>query len=61
MKNLANILAGIGILLIAYAVIGKLTAMPFINFGIVKTFPFTCLIMANSLMLIAVLIKLSSK
>ena len=61
MKNLANVLVVMGILLIIYTVIGKLMGLSLINFGIVKTFPFTCLTMANSLMLIAVLIKLSSK
>ena len=61
MKSLANVLTGIAILLIIYSTIGKLMGLSPIPFVIVKAWPFTCLIMANSLMLIAVLIKLSSK
>ena len=61
MKNLVNILAGIGILLVIYAIVGKLMGLPFISLGIVKTFPLTSLVLANSLMLIAVLIKLSGE
>jgi len=61
MKNIANVLAVLGILVIVYSTIGKLIGQVAIGFGIVRVYPTSGLIIANSLFLIAILIKLSSK
>ena len=61
MKNLANVLSVIGISLIIYVAIVKLTGQPTMSFGIVKIKAATGLITANSLILMSILTKLSSK
>ena len=60
MKNIANVLAVLGILVIVYSAIGKLIGQASINFGIVSVYPISGLIVGNSLMLIAILILIKS-
>ena len=61
MKNLTNVLPVMGILLIIYAAIVKLTGQPTMSFGIVEIRAATGLVAANSLILMYILTKLSSK
>ena len=61
MKTLGNALAVIGILLVLYATLGRFIGNPTIGVGIVRIQAGSGLVMANSLMLISLLIKLSGK
>lgn len=61
MKNLSNILAGLGILLVAYSVVGRFLDKSSIGLGLVTISAQAGLVMANSLMLISVIIKLGNK
>ena len=62
MKQLGNLVAILGILLFIYAVVGRfLGGAATIGMGIIQLRAASGLVMANSLMLIAVLIKLSEK
>lgn len=61
MKMVANVLAVIGILLVVYSVFGRFYGVPAIGAGIIESYARSGLIMANSLILIAILIKLKDK
>lgn len=61
MKNLANLLVVIGVLLVVYTVLGRFVGGATIGLGVLKMQASTGLVAANSIMLIAVLIKLSAK
>ena len=61
MKGIANTLAVIGILLLIYSIVGKFIGGPGIGLGIVATHASAGIAMANSIMLIAILLKLSGK
>lgn len=61
MKNLANLLIVIGVLLVVYAILGRFVGGATIGLGVLRMQASTGLIAANSLMLVAVLIKLSVK
>lgn len=61
MKNLGNLLAVIGILLVIYSILGRFVGSATIGLGIVQVQATSGLILGNSLMLIAVLIKLTGK
>lgn len=61
MKNLANALAVIGILLVIYSVLGRFVGDATIGLGILKIQALSGLVLANSIMLIAVVIKLTGK
>ncbi len=57
MKNLANLLAGLGILLAVYSVLGRFIGGTSIGCGLVATQAKSGVILANSLMLISILIR----
>lgn len=61
MKNLANLLAVIGILLVIYSILGRFVGGTTIGLGLLRVQATSGLILANSLMVIAVLIKLTGK
>lgn len=61
MKNLSNVLAVLGVLLVVYSVIGRFLAEPSIGMGIIKISGLAGLAMANSLMLISIILKLGNK
>lgn len=61
MKNLVNLLAAIGILLVIYSILGRFIGGTTIGLGIVHVQATSGLILGNSLMLIALLIKLTGK
>jgi hypothetical protein len=61
MKALANTLAIIGILVLVYAILGRFVGPATIGLGIVKHSASTGLGVANAILLLAVLAKLSSK
>ncbi len=61
MKDLTKVFAALSILLIIYAIIGKLAGQTAVSFGITNVFLPSVLIMANFFMLVAILIKVSSK
>lgn len=57
MKGLGNILGFAGILLVIYTLIGRFIGAPTIGFGIAVIEAKAGLLMANALMLIAILMK----
>ncbi|MFH1996159.1 MAG: hypothetical protein ABIJ27_04065 [Candidatus Omnitrophota bacterium] len=57
MKKIANVLAAVGVFMVVYAVIGKFIDEPTIGLGILVIQPKVGLLLANSLMLAAVIIK----
>ena len=57
MKNVANVLAAVGVLLVLYSIVGKFVDEPTIGLGIITTQPKVGLLLANSLMLVAVIVK----
>lgn len=61
MKNLANALGVIGILLVIYSVLGRFIGDATIGLGILKIQALSGLVFANCIMLIAVVIKLIGK
>lgn len=61
MKNVANLLAVIGILVVIYSILGRFLGDATIGLGLFKIQAASGLVLANSLMLIAVLIKLTGK
>lgn len=61
MKNLANLLAVIGILLVIYSVLGRFIGGQTIGMGILKAQATSGLILGNSLMLIAATIRFMGK
>lgn len=61
MKNVANLLAVIGILLVIYSILGRFIGGVTIGLGIFKIQALSGLVVGNSLMLIAVVIKLTGK
>ena len=61
MKQIGNIIAGVGILLFVYSVIGRFVGGTTIGMGIVELTARSGLVTANSLMLIAILFKMSEK
>ncbi|NQT90564.1 MAG: hypothetical protein HQ558_04845 [Candidatus Omnitrophica bacterium] len=61
MKNLANLLALVGILLVIYSVLGRFIGNQTIGVGILKVQAQSGLLLANSLMLIALLAKSNGK
>lgn len=61
MKAIANILAFIGVFLVIYAVIGRFVGASSIGLGIIVIHAKSGLILANSFILISLLIKSSIK
>lgn len=61
MKNLSNILAGVGILLVLYSIVGRFVAGATIGCGFVSLPPKSGLLLANSLMLISIVMKQMKK
>ena len=58
MKGLGKIAAGAGVLLLIYSVVGRFVGGPTIGLGLVELDPKSGMIFANSLLLIAILLKL---
>lgn len=61
MKNLVNVLGVVGILLVIYSILGRFVGDATIGLGIVKIQAVSGLTLANSIMLIAILIKSMGK
>ena len=61
-KMLGNILAIVGIILVIYCLLARLTASgETIKFGIIETYMRTALTMANSLMLMGIFLRTLGK
>ena len=61
MKQLANVVAVVGVLLFLYSVVGRFIGGNTIGLGILELRAGSGLVTANSLMLIAALLKLNEK
>ena len=61
MKNLSTVIAVAGILLAVYSVIGRFVGDPAIGLGIIPIKAKAGLILANSLMLVSVIMKQREK
>lgn len=61
MKKIGDILALIGILMVVYTILARFVGGPSIGFGLVQMEAKAGLTVANSLMLVALLIKISVK
>lgn len=61
MKGLGNVLVAIGVLLILFSVVGKFVGGPTIGLGLVDIDAISGIIMANSILLIGIFLKLWEK
>lgn len=61
MKNAGNILLLLGLLTLIYSIIGRFVAAPTIILGLIKTKAIYGVILANSIMLIGISLKLWDK
>ena len=57
MKNVVNVLAILGVILVIYSLIGKFVDEQSIGLGIIKAAPRTGLVLGNSLMLISIVLR----